>query len=137
MALKPGDFIDEFKRYPDSCGLVVKVLGGGSGFQKIICCGHELTEEDVVPAPVKPFGRKLGAKGLGFILDEKKSHPNACGLRLIIVGGGQGLQQVDCCGHTLNVANEKQLLDLDFGKVRKADEEEDEAETPGGPSGTA
>ena len=29
MALKKGDIIDEFKRYPDSCGLVVKVMNGG------------------------------------------------------------------------------------------------------------
>ena len=43
MALKKGDIIDEFKRYPDSCGLVVKVMHGGEGFQKIVCCGHELT----------------------------------------------------------------------------------------------
>ena len=26
MAIKKGDIIDEFKRYPDSCGLVVKVM---------------------------------------------------------------------------------------------------------------
>ena len=50
MGLKKGDIIDEFKRYPDSCGLVVKVMHGGEGFQKIVCCGHELTEADVVPA---------------------------------------------------------------------------------------
>ena len=49
MAIKKGDILDERKRFPDSCGLVVKVAGGGEGFQKIFCCGHELTEDDVVP----------------------------------------------------------------------------------------
>src|SRR6266849_631773 len=77
MGLKKGDIIDEFKRYPDSCGLVVKVMHGGEGFQKIVCCGHELTEADVVPARLNKFGRKLSPKGVGYIIDEKKSHPNA------------------------------------------------------------
>ena len=50
MPLKKGDLIDEHKRHPDGCGLVLKVMGGGEGFEKVICCGHELTEEDVVPS---------------------------------------------------------------------------------------
>ena len=49
MALKKGDVLDEFKRHPHGCGLVVKVMGGGEGFEKIVCCGHALTEEDLVP----------------------------------------------------------------------------------------
>ena len=65
MALKKGDIIDEYKRFPDGCGLVVKVMGGGAGFTKIVCCGHELTEEDVVPAPIKKHGRKMGQKVIG------------------------------------------------------------------------
>ncbi len=136
MALKKGDVIDEFKRYPDSCGLVVKVMSGGDGFQKIVCCGHELTEEDVVPVPLKKHGRKMGQKGVGFIIDERKSYPDACGLRLMILDGGQGLQRMECCGHALTLADEKRLLDLGFGKVRKDEEEEGEA-APGGPIGTA
>ena len=136
MALKKGDIIDEFKRHPDSCGLVVKVMSGGDGFQKIVCCGHDLTEEDVVAGPLKKHGRKMGQKGVGFIIDERKSYPDACGLRLIIVGGGQGLQHMECCGHTLTLADEKQLLDLGFGKVRE-DKKEEETEAPGGPIGTA
>ena len=36
MAIKKGDILDERKRFPDSCGLVVKVTGGGEGFQKIL-----------------------------------------------------------------------------------------------------
>jgi hypothetical protein len=31
MALKKGDIIDEHKRHPDSCGLVLKVMNGGEG----------------------------------------------------------------------------------------------------------
>ena len=50
MALKKGDLIDERKRHPESCGLIVKVMGGGEGFEKIICCDHELTDQDVVPS---------------------------------------------------------------------------------------
>ena len=49
MALKKGDILDEFKRHQHGCGLVVKVMGGGEGFEKIVCCGHDLTEEDLVP----------------------------------------------------------------------------------------
>jgi Desulfoferrodoxin, N-terminal domain len=137
MGLKKGDIIDEFKRYPESCGLIVKVMSGGEGFQKIVCCGHDLTAEDVVPVPLKKHGRRKGQKGVGFIIDERKSYPDACGLRLMIVDGGQGLQHMECCGHRLTLADEKRLLDLGFGKVRKDDEEEKEEELPGGPIGTA
>ena len=65
MALKKGDIIDEQKRYPDSCGLVVKVMNGGEGFEKIRCCGHELNEEDVVPSLNQGRGRKKGPVGRG------------------------------------------------------------------------
>lgn len=37
MSVKKGDIIDEWKRHPGSCGLVVKVMGGGEGFEKIVC----------------------------------------------------------------------------------------------------
>lgn len=138
MALKKGDIIDEFKRYPDSCGLVGKVMSGGDGFTKIVCCGHELTEADVVSAPIKKHGRKMGHKGVGFIIDEKKSYPDGCGLRLMIMDGGQGLQHMECCGHELTLADEKQLLDLGFGTMRKkAEEEDEEQDEAGGPSGNA
>src|SRR5438309_11957244 len=106
-------------------------MHGGEGFQKIVCCGHELTEEDVVPARLKKFGRKLSPKGVGYIIDEKKSHPNACGLRLMVVDGGEGLQRTECCCHTLTLADEKELLTLGFGNLG-ADEARDES---GGPAG--
>ena len=132
MALKKGDIIDEYKRFPDSCGLVVKVMGGGDGFQKVVCCGHELTEEDVLPAPIKKGGRKKGQKGVGFIIDEKKSHPNSCGLRLMIMDGGQGLQHCECCGHALTLADERELLGLGIQDVRRAAPEPDEQNGPAG-----
>jgi hypothetical protein len=92
----------------------------------------------VVPAPIKQHGRKMGQKGVGFIIDEKKSHPSSCGLRLMIMDGGHGLQHMECCGHALTLADEKQLLDLGFGTIRKKDEKAKEAQDEtSGPSGTA
>lgn len=134
MALKKGDIIDEYKRFPESCGLVVKVLAGGEGFQKILCCGNELTEADVVPERVKKSGRKMAPKGVGIIIDEKKSYHDSCGLRLMIIDGGQGLQRIDCCGHSLTLDDEKELLDLGTKNIRMAGSQEDE---PMGPSGNA
>ena len=60
MAVKKGDLIDEHKRYPDSCGLIVKIMEGGEGFEKIICCNHELTDVDVVSGMGSSKGRKRG-----------------------------------------------------------------------------
>ena len=134
MALKKGDIIDEYKRFPDSCGLVVKVLGGGEGFHKILCCGHELTEEDVVPARLKQGGRKIGQNGVAVIIDEKKNHKDSCGLRLMIMDGGQGLQRIECCGHSMTLADEKELTDLGVRNARMAKSAKDE---PLEPSGTA
>jgi hypothetical protein len=134
MGLKKGDIIDEYKRFPDSCGLVVKVLAGGEGFHKIVCCGHELTEQDVVPARLKKGGRKMGQKGVGVIIDEKKGFSDSCGLRLMIMDGGQGLQRMECCGHSLTLADEQEFLDLGIRNARMAQSEKDE---PLGPSGSA
>ena len=136
MGLKKGNIIDEFKRYPDSCGLVVKVMGGGDGFTKIVCCGHELTEEDVVPAPLKKHGRKMGQKGVGFIIDEKKNSPTGCGLRLMIMDGGHGLQYMECCGRSLTLADEREFLDLGVRNIRGAQPQEEE-DAPAGPTGNA
>jgi len=134
MGLKKGDIIDEYKRFPESCGLVVKVMAGGEGFQKVVCCGHELTEADVVPEPLKKGGRKVGQKGRGIIIEEKKGYPDSCGLRLMIMDGGQGIQQVGCCGHALTLADERELLGLGIQDIRRAVAEPDES---GGPAGTA
>lgn len=38
-----GVIIDERKNNPESCGLKVRILGGGAGLQGIVCCGNELT----------------------------------------------------------------------------------------------
>jgi hypothetical protein len=133
MALKKGDIIDEYKRYPDSCGLVVKVMAGGEGLEKIVCCGHELTADDVVTEKVKKGGRKPTAKGVGIIIDEGKSYRNSCGLRLIIMDGGQGLERVECCGHTLTLADEREFMDLGLRNRRTGDPEEES----GGPTANA
>jgi hypothetical protein len=118
MALKKGDIIDEHKRYPDSCGLVLKVMHGGEGFEKILCCGHELTEEDVVHSLNQGRGRKKGRLLPGMPIDEKKVAPDSCGLRLMVMGGGEGFQEVICCGHSIGASA---MQDLKFGQMREED----------------
>lgn len=113
MGVKKGDLIDEQKRHKDGCGLVVKIMGGGEGFQKIVCCGHELTEADLVPDVTSSVGRRKGYTPIGIILDEKKQHPDSCGLRIMIIDGGAGLQEIICCGHSLTL---KAMRELKFGQ---------------------
>jgi hypothetical protein len=115
MGLKKGDIIDERKRYPDSCGLAVKVMGGGEGFQKIVCCGHELTEDDLVPEMGSPLSRRRGEIAPGFMLDEKKTHPNSCGLRVMIMDGGAGFKEIVCCGNSVTTSA---VQDFKFGQMR-------------------
>lgn len=128
MALKKGDILDEHKRHPGSCGLVVKVMGGGEGFEKILCCDHELTEEDLVPRVGSTMGRRKGRLLGGLVLDERKLYPDSCGLRVIIMDGGEGFREIRCCGHSLTM---EALRDLKFGKLRGSP-----SDTPG-PGGTA
>ena len=118
MPLKKGDLIDERKRYPDSCGLVLKVMGGGEGFEKVICCGHELTEEDVVPSLESVRGRKKGKLLAGMTIDEKKKHPDSCGLRVMIMDGGAGFKEIICCGHSVTSSA---MQDLSFGQASGMD----------------
>jgi len=118
MALKKGDIIDEHKRHPNSCGLVLKVMNGGEGFEKIRCCGHELTAEDVVPALNQGRGRRKGPLLPGMTIDEKKVATDSCGLRLMIMGGGEGFQEVICCGHSIGTGA---MQDLKFGQMRTED----------------
>ncbi len=115
MALKKGDIIDERKRYPDSCGLVLKVMSGGEGFEKIRCCGHDLTLEDVVPSFKQERGRRAGALAVGMPLDEKIVATDSCGLRLMVMAGGEGFQEVICCGHSFGA---KAIQSLEFGQMR-------------------
>ena len=35
MGIKKGDLIDERKRHSESCGLALKVMGGGDGVEPI------------------------------------------------------------------------------------------------------
>jgi hypothetical protein len=115
MALKKGDVLDEFKRHPHACGLVVKVMGGGEGFEKIVCCDHALTEEDLVPDVATIRGRKKGGLPPAVVLDEKKLYPDSCGLRVMIIDGGAGFTEIRCCGHSLTVSS---MRELQFGGMR-------------------
>ncbi|HBP88355.1 MAG: hypothetical protein KC592_07470 [Nitrospira sp.] len=125
MALKKGDIIDERKRYPDSCGLVLKVMSGGEGFEKIRCCGHDLTLEDVVPSFNQERGRRAGALAIGMPLDEKIVATDSCGLRLMVMAGGAGFQEVICCGHSFGSGA---IQSLEFGQMRS--EEDPNPNTP-------
>lgn len=119
MALKKGDILDERKRHPDSCGLVLKVMSGGEGFEKVLCCGHELTVDDVVPSFDLGRGRRSGQLVVGMTLDEKKISTHTCGLRLMVMAGGEGFQEVKCCGHSFGAGA---MLDLQFGQMRAEDQ---------------
>jgi len=128
MAVKKGDILDEHKRHPHSCGLAVKVMGGGAGFEKIICCDHELTEQDIVTDMGSPAGRTKGMLPPAVILDENKLYPDSCGLRVMIMDGGAGFKEIRCCGHALTISS---MRDLKFGQMRASEPE------PTGPAGTA
>lgn len=128
MGLKKGDILDERKRYPDSCGLVIKLTGGGDGFQKIRCCGHELTEDDLVPDVLSSRGRKKGALLPGAMLEEKRQFADSCGLRVMVLDGGAGFEGIECCGHTITAGA---VNDWKFGQSRQ------DPRMPVGPSGTA
>jgi len=119
MSLKKGDIIDEQLHHPDSCGLVLKVMSGGEGFEKIMCCGHELTENDVVSAFNQSRGRRKGRLLAGMTIDEKKVASHGCGLRLMIMGGGEGFQEIRCCGQSIRV---EAMQDLQFGQIRDKEE---------------
>lgn len=131
MGLKKGDIIDEHKRHPDSCGLIVKVMAGGEGFEKVVCCGHELTEEDVTPAFSRGRGRKRGKLPPAVLLDEKKLYPDSCGLRVMILDGGAGFQEIICCGNSIKL---NAMKEFKYGEDQRGGEAQIE-ET--GPSGNA
>lgn len=118
MAIKKGDILDEHKRHPHSCGLVVKVMGGGEGFEKLLCCDHELTEDDLVSEILPRRGRRKGTFPPAVILDEKKLYPDSCGLRVMIIDGGAGLKEIRCCGHSLTGNS---IRELKFGQMRGSD----------------
>ncbi len=132
MGVKKGDIIDEHKRHPNGCGLVVKVMGGGEGFEKILCCDNELTEEDVVSEIGSRAGRRKGAMAPSLILDEKKLYPDSCGLRVMIIDGGAGFREIRCCGHSLTMES---VREMKFGRLRGPLSEDAGPET--GPVGHA
>lgn len=132
MGLKKGDILDEHKRHPESCGLLVKVMGGGEGFEKILCCDNELTEEDIVPDVGSRSGRKKGTVAPSLVIDEKKLYPDSCGLRVMIIDGGAGFREIRCCGHILSVDS---VQEMKFGRLGDPLPEESGPET--GPVGHA
>ena len=125
MGVKKGDLIDERKRHPDSCGLVVKVMAGGEGFEKIICCDHELTEADVVREMSSSKGRKRGQLAPAIVLDEKKLYPDSCGLRVMIMDGGAGFKEIRCCGHSLTASSKR---DMRYDQMRGSDPQQNAPE---------
>ena len=128
MAIKKGDIIDEQKRYPDCCGFVVKVMGGGEGFEGIFCCEHKLTEADVVSEVGARGGRKKGDLPPAVVLDEKKLYPDSCGLRIMIVDGGAGFKEIRCCGHSLTASS---MRELKYGRLRGPDQDPQQNAPPG------
>lgn len=132
MGLKKGDLLDEHKRHPDSCGLVVKVMGGGAGFEKVVCCDNELTEEDLVQDIESRAGRKKGTVAPSLIIDERKLYPDSCGLRVMIIDGGAGFKEIRCCGHSLTVNS---VQEMKFGRMRGPLPDDPDTET--GPVGHA
>ena len=112
MAIQKGDVIDESKKSLESCRLAIKVLEGGGGFDRVNCCGLELTESDKVGTAdnaevgtadnaVERYAGETAKPGI--IIDESKNHPNSCGLKVEIVGGGGGFKSIVCCGNELTV----------------------------------
>ena len=128
MAVKKGDLIDEHKRHPESCGLVVKIMAGGEGFERILCCDHELTDADVVSVMGRSKGRKRGQLVTAIVLDEKKNYPDSCGLRVMIMDGGAGFKEIRCCGHSLTVSSKRELK---YDQLRGSDPQQN------APEGTA
>jgi hypothetical protein len=104
MSIQKGDIIDESAKSLDSCRLAVKVLEGGGGFASINCCGLELTEAGTAAEVDLSIDRFPGERAKpGVVIDESKNYPNACGLRVEILGGGGGLKSISCCGNELTV----------------------------------
>ncbi len=128
MGVKKGDLIDEWKRHAGSCGLVVKVMAGGEGFEKIVCCDHELTEDDVVTEMGARAGRKRDRLAPSVVLDEKKLYPDSCGLRVMVMDGGAGFKEIRCCGPSLTTDS---IREIEFGQLRA------DPPTPTGQTGNA
>ncbi|HSC57094.1 MAG TPA: hypothetical protein VLC51_07805, partial [Nitrospira sp.] len=102
-----------------------KVMGGGEGFEKIICCDHELTDADVVSVIGGSKGRKRGQLPAAIVLDEKKLYPDSCGLRVMIMDGGAGFKEIRCCGHSLTVSSKRELM---YDQMRGSDPQQNAPE---------
>lgn len=75
MTVKPNDIIDERKNNEKSCGMVVKVIEGGAGFQNMKCCGYTMGENDLVTEFTNKNDRPEAQKvKKGTIIDEGKNN---------------------------------------------------------------
>ncbi len=104
MAVQKGDVLDEAKKSQETCRVAIRVLEGGAGFEKLNCCGVEVTETEKVDSFDESTERSPGESAKpGVIIDESKNNPNACGLKVEILGGGGGFQSISCCGNELTI----------------------------------
>ncbi|MDP9132955.1 MAG: hypothetical protein M3M98_07475 [Nitrospirota bacterium] len=49
------------------------------------------------------------------MLEEKRQFADSCGLRVMVIDGGAGLQGIDCCGHTITAGA---VVGSKFGQMR-------------------
>ena len=90
----------------------------------------ELTEEDITPTFTRGRRRKRGTLPPAVLLDENKLHQDSCGLRVMIMDGGAGFQEIICCGHSLKL---NAMKEFKYGEDQRGGEEQVET----GPSGNA
>ena len=103
----------------------------------MVCCGHDLTDKDLIPKMGFSKGRKKGMLPVAIILDEKKLFPNSCGLRVMIMDGGAGFKEIVCCGNSLNLES---MREFQYGKRREESSDEVSGNGPQtipGPTGNA
>ena len=74
----------------------------------------------------------MSQNGVGIIIDERKNYKDSCGLRLMIMDGGLGLQRMECCGHSMTLADEQEFTDLGIRNARMAKSATDEPLEPRG-----
>lgn len=49
MGFQEGDIVyEDPEKYGACCEARIEILAGGAGIEKIVCCGNDLTEEDVI-----------------------------------------------------------------------------------------
>ena len=48
---------------------------------------------------------------------KKNGFPNSCGLRVMIIDGGEGFKEIQCCSHSVTSSA---MQDLSFGELRSS-----------------